>query len=70
VASWDHIELSDDVRVKRFHDRLRHPILSRGHDERQRGRCAFVMMTRDRLLLLRPGFEDPAFPGQRFYCWH
>ena len=27
-------------------------------------------MTRDRLFLLRPGFEDPAFPGQRFYCWH
>jgi hypothetical protein len=28
------------------------------------------MTTRDRLLLLKPGFEDPAFPGQRFYCWH
>jgi len=27
-------------------------------------------MTRDRLLLLRPGFEDPAYPGQRFFCWH
>ncbi|MGY4629145.1 DUF3088 domain-containing protein [Bradyrhizobium sp. USDA 4486] len=27
-------------------------------------------MTRDRLFLLRPGFEDPAFPNQRFYCWH
>ena len=27
-------------------------------------------MTRDRLFLLRPGFEDPAYPGQRFYCWH
>ncbi|WP_035706596.1 DUF3088 family protein, partial [Bradyrhizobium genomosp. I (2014)] len=27
-------------------------------------------MTRDRLLLLRPGFEDPAFPGRLFYCWH
>ncbi|MEY9403481.1 hypothetical protein ABIF66_001115 [Bradyrhizobium japonicum] len=27
-------------------------------------------MTHDRLFLLRPGFEDPAFPGQRFYCWH
>src|SRR5215218_10187387 len=27
-------------------------------------------MTRDRLFLLRPGFEDPAFPGRRFYCWH
>ena len=26
-------------------------------------------MIRDRLFLLRPGFEDPAFPGQRFYCW-
>lgn len=25
---------------------------------------------RDRLFLLKPGFEDPAFPGRRFYCWH
>jgi hypothetical protein len=29
-----------------------------------------IPMTRDRLFLLRPGFEDPAYPGQRFYCWH
>lgn len=27
-------------------------------------------MTRDRLFLLRPGFEDPAYPGRSFYCWH
>ena len=27
-------------------------------------------MTRDRLFLLQPGFEDPAYPGRRFYCWH
>lgn len=27
-------------------------------------------MTRDHLFLLRPGFEDPDFPGRRFYCWH
>ena len=27
-------------------------------------------MDRDRLLLLRPDFRDPAYPGQRFYCWH
>ncbi|MBY5763088.1 DUF3088 domain-containing protein [Rhizobium leguminosarum] len=27
-------------------------------------------MNRDRLFILRPGFEDPAYPGQRFYCWH
>jgi len=27
-------------------------------------------MTRDRLFLLRPGFADPAYPGQLFYCWH
>ncbi|MGK9167198.1 DUF3088 domain-containing protein [Inquilinus limosus] len=27
-------------------------------------------MTRDRLFLLRPGFQDPAYPGQVFYCWH
>lgn len=27
-------------------------------------------MARDRLFLLRPDFEDPAYPGRRFYCWH
>ncbi|WP_315838604.1 DUF3088 domain-containing protein [Bradyrhizobium prioriisuperbiae] len=27
-------------------------------------------MVRDRLFLLRPDFVDPAYPGQRFYCWH
>ena len=27
-------------------------------------------MTRDRLFLLSPDFRDPAYPGQRFYCWH
>lgn len=27
-------------------------------------------MGRDRLFLLRPGFEDPAYPARRFYCWH
>jgi hypothetical protein len=25
---------------------------------------------RDRLFLLSPNFEDPAYPGQRFYCCH
>ncbi|MCB8821855.1 DUF3088 domain-containing protein [Microvirga rosea] len=25
---------------------------------------------RDKLFLLSPGFEDPAYPGQRFYSWH
>jgi hypothetical protein len=25
---------------------------------------------RDKLFLLRPGFADPAYPGQTFYCWH
>ncbi|WP_082571729.1 DUF3088 domain-containing protein [Ensifer sp. Root142] len=28
------------------------------------------MTEKDRLFLLRPGFEDPAYPGQQFYCWH
>ncbi|UWU25647.1 DUF3088 domain-containing protein (plasmid) [Rhizobium sp. CB3060] len=28
------------------------------------------MANRDRLFLLRPGFDDPAYPGQQFYCWH
>ncbi len=27
-------------------------------------------MMRDRLFLLKPDFEDPAYPGRRFYCWH
>ena len=27
-------------------------------------------MMRDKLFLLKPGFADPAFPGQTFYCWH
>ena len=27
-------------------------------------------MVRDRLFLLKPDFEDPAYPDQRFYCWH
>ena len=27
-------------------------------------------MHRDILFLLKPGFTDPALPGQDFYCWH
>jgi hypothetical protein len=27
-------------------------------------------MERDKLLLKRPGFQDPAFPGRTFYCLH
>jgi hypothetical protein len=27
-------------------------------------------MERDKLLLKRPGFEAPAFPGRTFYCLH
>lgn len=27
-------------------------------------------MQRDKLIILKPGFEDPAYPGQIFYCWH
>jgi hypothetical protein len=27
-------------------------------------------MQRDTLFLLQPDFEDPAYPGQLFYCWH
>ncbi|HTO62249.1 MAG TPA: DUF3088 domain-containing protein [Bradyrhizobium sp.] len=27
-------------------------------------------MARDTLFLLKPDFEDPAYPGRRFYCWH
>jgi hypothetical protein len=25
---------------------------------------------RDTLFILAPGFEDPAYPGEAFYCWH
>ncbi len=28
------------------------------------------IMNRDTLYLLQPGFEDPAYPGQKFYCEH
>ncbi len=27
-------------------------------------------MQRDILFLLKPGFRDPAYPEQDFYCWH
>lgn len=27
-------------------------------------------MNRDKLIILKPGFTDPAYPGQTFYCWH
>jgi hypothetical protein len=27
-------------------------------------------MTRDRLIILKADFADPAYPHQRFYCWH
>jgi hypothetical protein len=27
-------------------------------------------MQRDKLIILKPGFADPAYPGQVFYCWH
>jgi len=28
------------------------------------------LISHDKLFLKRPGFEDPAFPGQTFYCLH
>ena len=28
------------------------------------------LISRDKLFLKRPGFADPAFPGQTFYCLH
>mgnify|MGYP003660069133 CR=1 FL=1 len=28
------------------------------------------MTERDQLFLLRPGFADPDYPGDMFYCWH
>ncbi|WP_114129839.1 MULTISPECIES: DUF3088 domain-containing protein [Thalassospira] len=27
-------------------------------------------LERDTIFLLKPDFEDPAWPNQRFYCWH
>jgi hypothetical protein len=27
-------------------------------------------MQRDTLVILKPDFIDPAFPGTRYYCWH
>ena len=27
-------------------------------------------MTKDTLFLLQPGFENPAYPGRVFFCWH
>lgn len=27
-------------------------------------------MQRDKLIILKPGFEDPAYPDRIFYCWH
>lgn len=27
-------------------------------------------LKRDKLFLLKSDFADPAYPGQRFYCWH
>jgi hypothetical protein len=27
-------------------------------------------MERDKLFVLRPEFADPAFPDDRFFCWH
>ncbi len=29
-----------------------------------------INVQRDKLIILKPGFEDPAYPGQTFYCWH
>lgn len=28
------------------------------------------MSRKDQLFLLQPGFSDPAYPGDVFYCWH
>lgn len=29
-----------------------------------------ALVRKDTLYLLEPGFEDPAYPGTTFYCWH
>ena len=34
------------------------------------GAGAGKALIRDALFLLEPGFADPAYPGQAFYCWH
>ncbi|MBU1288264.1 MAG: DUF3088 domain-containing protein [Alphaproteobacteria bacterium] len=28
------------------------------------------MSRKDQLFLLQPGFSDPVYPGDVFYCWH
>ena len=27
-------------------------------------------MQRDKLIVIKPDFADPSYPGARFYCWH
>ena len=27
-------------------------------------------MKRDKLIILNVNFQDPEYPGKRFYCWH
>ena len=34
------------------------------------GSRGYPTMTQDKLIILKPDFEDPAYPGERFYCWH
>jgi hypothetical protein len=29
-----------------------------------------MQVKRDKLIILDVDFEDPAYPGRRFYCWH
>jgi hypothetical protein len=29
-----------------------------------------MSLKRDTLIVLAVDFVDPAYPGQRFYCWH
>jgi hypothetical protein len=29
-----------------------------------------MQVKRDTLIILNLDFEDPAYPGRRFYCWH
>lgn len=30
----------------------------------------FDAVKKDKLFLLSPNFENPDYPGRRFYCWH
>jgi hypothetical protein len=51
------------VRWRKLAPMVGGPASARAKEER-------AIVERDRLFLLEPDFDDPAYPGHRFYCWH